>query len=163
MSDPHQPITSVTLKSDGAPTSSIILLFEPQADGGRTDTDLYVTTSLDLRYENSARWRIQLSETHTFSADELLEFESELTDLEMTRHGVATLSSKVPGEFDLFIESTDEAGHIIARVSFIARAWAGPRKKVCFDNPFSYAFEIDPERLPSFVRDFRTFLTQCTL
>lgn len=159
MSDPH-PIISVTLKSDGSPTSSIVFLLEPEADGGGAGGDVDITTSLDLRYRNSSRWRVQASETHTFSVDEILEFETELTDLQETRHGVAALSSKTPGEFDLFIESTDEEDCMIARVSFIAHALAGPGKKVSFDNPFSYAFEIDPKRLPGFTRDFRAFMTQ---
>lgn len=117
--------------------------------------------SLDLRYENACRWRFQASETHTFPLDELEEFESELMGLEETRRGVATLSSLVPGRFDLFIESTDEAGHLIARVSFMTHACAGSHGNLHFDNPFSYAFEIDPDRLRSFVRDFRFFAEEC--
>lgn len=166
MNDP-QPISTVTLKSDGPPTSSIILLLEPrdeyEAQEGAQDSDLYITTSLDLRYENGARWRFQVSETHAFALDEIEEFENELTALEESRHGIATLSCKVVGDFDLFIESTDDAGHMIARVSFITRADAGLHRNLHFDNPVSYAFEIDPGRLPRFVRDFRAFVAECAL
>ena len=154
-------ITSVTLKSDGPPTSSISLLVEPQDEDGGQEGDVYITTSLDLRYENGSRWRFQVNETHAFTLYEIEEFESELSSLEETRQGIATLSCGVPGDFELFVESTDSTGHMIARVSLITRAHLSRHQSLHFDNPISYAFEIDPGRLPGFVRDFRTFVAAC--
>jgi hypothetical protein len=136
-----------------------MLLVEPRDDLAQ-DGDVHITTCLDLRYVNVSRWRFQVSETHAFTLEEVEEFESELTSLEETRHGIATLSCRVPGDFDLFIESTDDSGHMIARVSFIARAHVGAHGNLHFDNPISYAFEIDPGRLPGFVRDFRAFIAE---